>query len=32
MKTAAGSGIEHLSNGVVLYRRSNKFADKFTHI
>jgi hypothetical protein len=29
---AAGSGIEHLSNEVVLYRRSNKFADKFTHI
>ena len=26
-----GSGIEHLSNEVVLYRRSNKFADKFTH-
>jgi len=27
-----GSGIEHLSNEVVLYRRSNKFADKFTHV
>jgi hypothetical protein len=27
-----GSGIEHLSNEVVLYRRSNKFADKFTRV
>jgi hypothetical protein len=27
-----GSGIEHLSNEVVLYRRSNKSADKFTHV
>jgi hypothetical protein len=25
-------GIEHLSNEVVLYRRSNKSADKFTHV
>jgi hypothetical protein len=24
--------VEHLSNEVVLYRRSSKFADKFTHI
>jgi len=27
-----GSGIEHLSNEIVLYRRSNKFADKFTRV
>jgi hypothetical protein len=27
-----GSGIEHLSNEVVHYRRSNKSADKFTHV
>ena len=27
-----GSGIEPLSNEVVLYRRSNKFTAKFTHI
>ena len=25
-------GIEHLSNEVVLYRRSNRSADKFTHV
>jgi hypothetical protein len=25
-------GIEHLSNEVVLYRRSNKSADKFTQV